>query len=457
MLTGIGLENFKSWRRIERAALAPITGLFGTNSSGKSSILQPILLLKQTATSSDRRQPLNLGGKDDFVRLGSYADLIHNHDVLAKLRLSLDWDLPRPLKLMRPDLPNSVLFSGSRLSFDTHVALRDRERLVTEEIRYKLDGEAFSLAEKPESPGEYELRADTTNNSFRFTRTTGRVWPLPGPTRCYGFPDQTNAYFQNAGFLSDLELELETQLGRIFYLGPLREYPQRDYRWSGGEPQDVGQRGELSVDAMLAGVERGATISPGYKKRRQSIDQRVAFWLRELGLIHEFKVQRIGKSNVYEVRVKRSQSSSEVLLPDVGFGISQVLPVLVLCYYAPEGSTLIFEQPEIHLHPSVQAGLADVFIDVMMNRNVQVILESHSEHLLLRLQRRIAEQRLEREKVALFFSNTVADGSQLTPLDLDIFGSVANWPPDFFGDRFEEVAAREEAALTRQTSQTDGD
>ena len=80
----------------------------------------------------------------------------------------------------------------------------------------------------------------------------------------------------------------------------------------------------------------------------------------------------------YEFRVKKSLNSSEVLITDVGFGVSQLLPVLVLCYYVPENSTIILEQPEIHLHPKVQSDLADVLIDVVKNRNVQIILESHS-------------------------------------------------------------------------------
>jgi predicted ATPase len=74
--------------------------------------------------------------------------------------------------------------------------------------------------------------------------------------------------------------------------------------------------------------------------------------------------------------------------------------VLVLCYYVPEGSILILEQPEIHLHPSVQTGLADVFIDAVKTRKVQIILESHSEYLLRRLQRRIAEEKVSQEDMA---------------------------------------------------------
>nr|VFK31631.1 MAG: AAA ATPase domain-containing protein [Candidatus Kentron sp. MB]VFK75863.1 MAG: AAA ATPase domain-containing protein [Candidatus Kentron sp. MB] len=98
------------------------------------------------------------------------------------------------------------------------------------------------------------------------------------------------------------------------------------------------------------------------------------------------------ETGLYEVKVKRGFQSAKVSIIDVGFGVSQLLPVLVLCYYVDEGSTILLEQPELHLHPSVQMGLTDVFIDVMKNRHVQIILESHSEHLLSRLQRRMAAE-----------------------------------------------------------------
>jgi len=160
-------------------------------------------------------------------------------------------------------------------------------------------------------------------------------------------------------------------------------------------------------------------------------------------------VGRIPTSNLFEVKVKKTATSSEVLLPDVGFGVSQVLPVLALCYYAPENSTLIFEQPEIHLHPSVQAGLADVFIDVIKNRNMQIIFESHSEHLLLRLQRRIAEEQVSNEEVALYFADSSQAQHGLKPLEVDLFGNITNWPADFFGDRFQDIAGREKASLLR--------
>ena len=124
--------------------------------------------------------------------------------------------------------------------------------------------------------------------------------------------------------------------------------------------------------------------------------------------------------------------------------------MLTLCYYAPPGSTIILEQPEIHLHPAVQSGLADVFIDVIKNRGVQIILESHSEHLLHRLQRRIAEEQLTPDDVALYFTKIEDGESKLDELDVDPYGNIRNWPQNFFGDEMSDLAAMTEAAMQRQ-------
>ena len=121
----------------------------------------------------------------------------------------------------------------------------------------------------------------------------------------------------------------------------------------------------------------------------------IAWKLKQMGLIEEFRVTPISKQRQeYEVGIRTKGSRDWVDLPDVGFGISQVLPVLVQCFYAPAGSIVVMEQPEIHLHPRAQSALADVMIDVIKSRewgadrNIQLIVETHSEHFLRRLQRR---------------------------------------------------------------------
>ena len=94
--------------------------------------------------------------------------------------------------------------------------------------------------------------------------------------------------------------------------------------------------------------------------------------------------------------------------------------------------------------------LADVFIDVAKNRKLQIIVESHSEHLLNRLQRRIAEEAIAPDDIALYFCERKENTADLVPLRTDMFGTIENWPKDFFGDRFGEMAAKQEAALKRQ-------
>lgn len=123
----------------------------------------------------------------------------------------------------------------------------------------------------------------------------------------------------------------------------------------------------------------------------------------------------------------------------------------MLCFYVPVKSTVILDHPDIHLHPSVQADLADVFIDAWKRHGVQVLFESHSEHLLRRLQRRIAEEEIGQEAVSLFFCSSDGSGtSMLSRLEVDEFGNISNWPKDFFGDQFGEIAAMSDASLARQ-------
>lgn len=452
MLTQLSAGNFKSWKKIDRMRLAPITGLFGTNSSGKTSILQLLLMLKQTIESSDRAQVLEFGDEKNLTNLGSFRDAVYQHEKAGTLNFSLNWNLSKPLVVKDPESKTNTLFATDQLAFQCAVGEDGSDRLAVSSFEYGANGNRFVLKRKGQSGAKYELANE--NEGIRFTRTQGRVWDLPAPVKFYGFPDQVYAYYQNAGFLSDLQLAFENLFGRLYYLGPLREFPQRHYVWKGSEPADMGRRGERVVDALLASQQKGAYISPGYKRKKQTLEARVAHWLKELGLIYDFKVKRIAEgNNLYQVRVQKTSASAEVLITDVGFGVSQILPVLVLCYYVPEGSIILLEQPEIHLHPSVQAGLADVFVDAMKNRHVQIIVESHSEHLLRRLQRRVAEQKLTPEETALYFCEVVDAGSKLTVLEVDLFGTIKNWPKDFFGDEFGEMAAITKAAMLRKQAE----
>jgi len=443
MITKLSLQNFKSWQDTGEIKFSPLTGFFGSNSSGKTAILQLLLMLKQTVETVDRQRRLNTGGP--YVNLGTFYDIVSDGQTPGKISFSLDWKLPKNLEVPDPEgEPNSILFSIPALSFAATIE-GSASSIAVEQFSYSFSGGGkdyqFGMRATNGDSDEYDL---INSDSYQLKRNRGREWPLPPPLKNYRFPDKVNTYYQNASFLSDLVLAFEELFQNIYYLGPLREYPRRQYRWTGERPQDVGQRGESAVSALLA--------SRNLDKNR-AIEELVAERSRELGLIYDFKIEPLAQNRQeYEVRVRRSQKASSVLITDVGFGVSQILPVLVLCYYVREGSTIILEHPAIHLHPSVQASLADVLIDAIKTRKLQVILESHSEHLLRRLQRRVAEEKLTNEEAALYFCQTNSEGmSELTALELDAFGNINNWPEGFFGDELGELTAMTEAAIRRKS------
>jgi len=469
MIKSLRIKNFKSWQDTGTMPFSKLTGFFGPNSSGKTSILQWLLLLKQTAESSDSAHVLNFGDESTYVNLGTYRDVFHQQHISdvangsgpsdnVSMDWSIEWNLPKPLEIADPESKAGLLFSLSSLAFDgsvSEIGNKIAKRVVSQKFDYKFryTQYAYSLGmeRKRSDRNEYVL----LQSKMDLKHMPGRVWPLPAPIKCYGFPPQAAGYYQNASFLPDFNLAFEELFGRIFYLGPLREYPKRQYTWGGGQPSDMGRRGERVIDALLASRERGEKITQSRGLPKCTVEEYVALWLRDLGLIHAFEVKPVTEgSNQYLVWVRKTATSPQVLITDVGFGVSQVLPVLTLCFYVPKGSTIILEQPEIHLHPLVQAGLADVFIDAIKKRKIQIILESHSEHLLTRLQRRIAEEKIEPQDACLYFCERDANSnSNLIPLKLDLFGQIENWPTDFFGDEFGERAAMMKAEIKRKGKQ----
>ncbi|TGG96817.1 MAG: DUF3696 domain-containing protein [Aphanocapsa feldmannii 277cV] len=446
MITRLTLKNFKAWRELE-IRFGKVTGLFGANSSGKSSLLQFLLMLKQTKNATDRRLALDLGSSASLINLGSFRDIVYQHDVKSTISWSLDWRLQEILKVEDAMSSRStVRFQSDELRTECAVDLRNASPW-SHDLVYEFDNTLFSLRPSSEGSTKFELHS----KDFRFVRNRGRPWQLPGPIKTHLFPDQAKTFYQNADFLSKFEWEYETLMDRVFYLGPLREHPKREYTWSGAKPDDVGQRGERTVDAILAASADEEKRNLGRRKRLKPFQEFIADWLKTLGLIESFSVREVADgSNIYQAKVKKDSSSAEVLLTDVGFGVSQVLPALVLLYYVPEGSTILMEQPEIHLHPSAQSGLADAILKAVDTRDVQVIVESHSEHLMRRLQRRVAENESLSRDVKLYFVSMERGSAQLSDLRLNEWGEIENWPDNFFGDELAEIAAMRLATLERK-------
>jgi hypothetical protein len=226
----------------------------------------------------------------------------------------------------------------------------------------------------------------------------------------------------------------------MLYLGPLRSYPERYYTFTGHLGEQMGQSGERLPDILF---------------RRPELMNQVNTDLARLGFGYELKLsvlrdENCGLSNVFALRVVDKEMGVSANIRDVGFGVSQVLPIIVQSRLSVN-KTLLIEQPEIHLHPAHQAELGDVFIQSALGEQKNIfILETHSEHLMLRILRRIretAEGELEPglmpirpEHVAVLYVLPDKDGAKVVEIPIRPDGEFAEqWPQGFFAERAKEL------------------
>ncbi|MBD5513689.1 MAG: DUF3696 domain-containing protein [Lachnospiraceae bacterium] len=461
MLNNLSIKNFKGWKDTGNIELAPITVFFGSNSSGKSSIGQFLVMLKQTIQQPDRKTVLMLSGDKASVNLGTPADIFHNHDMNEKIQFEYDWSL---------DKKTDFGIGKSRrrynnLKFQSDIQVNDPEvqYLEVDQFAYELfedDMQRLTVGMKKLDEGNGSRNYELFTQIEELKRTKGRAWKLTEPMKYYGFPDAALAYYQDSDFLQDLNLHQENLFSKFYYLGPLRSKSSRIYSWAGTNPDSVGDDGIYTIQAILSAKHEDRKLAfprTNYKP----FEAVIGAALQRMELIEDYKINRIENRQDYEVKVKIKGSAEYVSLPDVGFGVSQVLPVIVQLFYAPRGSVIFIEQPEIHLHPRAQTLLADVIIDAInmreksLDRKIQVIIETHSEYLLRRLQMRISDQTVKTEDVRAYFAHNQTNGSVLEELKVDTYGNILNWPEGFFGDMEKDMYDQAMNAVNRRIKERD--
>ena len=426
MITHIRVQNFKSWKDSDKVELAPLTGFFGTNSSGKSSLLQMLLLLKQTTEKPNVEEVIFFGNENSLVNLGNFSEVIHGHKQEKLLELEFGCKLRKP-NLINVPLDNQRFWKSeiNRFTFQTVIGAADGE-LTVQNLQYTDYAGIWKIMwNKGPSRGMTEDRDGT-----QFIN--GNDLGYASVKNCYGTPwPRYVGISWEQNFLRQISLIFEGLFSYVHYLGPTRGDSRRFYTWEGSHPNHPGQWGDSAIDALLSA--RARNLKTSHEAVEVPIEQRISYWLQKMGLAHLFSLDWTGEKT-YEVRIQKTSSSPPVTLVDMGYGLTQFLPVLVLCYYAPEGSTLILEQPGIHLHPKAQSQLAELLIEVVTERKLQILIESHSEHLLTRLQLGIAKKKIPVDDTALYFCENENGVSSIKPLDIDELGNIKNWPKNFFGN-----------------------
>jgi hypothetical protein len=452
-------QNFRAFKDTGWIELRPLTVLIGPNNSGKTSIHAPLLLMKQTLQARDESIPLLTNGP--LLNSGTFKDIVYGHDANRDIALSIAWHRHQATKEGRQERLGATPPGDLRLAFADDpkgdIVLKSYEvrdvhgrKFLT---RNRLQNGDYSLLHMPRrSPSRpakrnqprpspaymRDIRVDSPDH-FLFTPgvifdTTVRQATRPRKPRSeLGLAGPASMYMR---IVSWVQGQVTSLLDGLSYIGPLREHPQRLYQLSGEPPVHVGIRGEAAPEVL-------------YRAGRSDLLKDVRKWLRQFELAYDLRCAAVGESG-FSIFLKRTRSSPEINLADTGFGISQVLPLIVEGLCEEELSLIVAEQPEIHLNPRLQARLADLFV-YLATHGKPVLIETHSEHMVLALRRLIAQGDISSKDVALLFVEKSGDESSIRHVPIQKNGHIEpdDWPAGFFEDILKESLALASAQIAR--------
>lgn len=527
MLTNIGLTNFKAFSAgTQTAPLSKITLIYGPNSGGKSSIIQALLLLKQSMNMGQSfhrsLEHDSLVPRGDLVDLAGFQSMVHKHDINREIGVSIQmanpfkWfddnqisidmtfgnqaDIPvlqrvryqmnpnrspgLDVKLVRtPDddrtnLENQHIWpttfrwdksdvqrslrSFIDLACYTDVLDRSMRDLEPQERQKYMDGTEAIAIDRIEPTAE--LLANLESGTFRSgligfflpslldiasdDNNTATVFLKNGDEETVVFGQH---YRLNDGLMNVLH-SLMILLNEVSYLGPLLNEPRRYYLGVKGDQVAVGSRGERTFDIIAFSDE---------------IQNQVNYWFRKFEIpYHLDAIEGVGPEDLAGVNAINivtlidERNGTRVTPADVGFGISQVLPVIVEGI-AGRSDIISVDQPEVHLHPRLQAQLADLMIETREHDHAdcsfhdhqccngeaecqalskQWIVETHSELLVRRIQTSIAKGEILPSEVSVLYVDPGPEGSTITVLEVDEDGDwLQEWPDGFFEERQHEM------------------
>jgi predicted ATPase len=238
----------------------------------------------------------------------------------------------------------------------------------------------------------------------------------------------------------------------IRYLGPLREKPRPLYDQAANPKDgDIGPKGELTA-AVIHACRDQQVVNPSLDgpPTRGTLAEALGEWLRYLGLGESIQTVDRGRLGI-ELTVYQQGANRDLDLTAVGVGVSQTLPVLTLCLLAPPETLILLEQPELHLHPGTQQRLAD-FLLASGRSGRQLIVETHSDHIVSRLRRRIAEDPTDEtlQSLGIVYAEALDDRTRYRRVEPNEFGAIDEWPAGFFDQTLKESQEILRAAIAKK-------
>lgn len=481
------LENFKSFGSKQKIPLKPITLIYGANSSGKSSVIHGYLFIRELLkTGKCDLSSFTIGG--ELLDLGGYKQYLHKKEYATR-NLNLEIELENYKLILEISVDGENRKQLQRSAYWLSLSVQN----IAGKYSYKF--------QRNKSTGEILL--EHFNDEPITKKEQKAIIELENIISSQIKLDQIEQGSVIANSLNEIFQIINSSYKNIIYLGPIRSYPTRDIsltnessedmdynawnivkkdanvrdkvnKWLGGKESPLKTGYELSVkkyldpkdylESLLNIIANPGTYEHDLKDLFELEDEQFYDYLEDFTnkLLEEYDdikedklisyiADKFSKQTIEELIIKDLRTDTTVSHRDIGVGISQVLPVLVSAY-ASKNAVIAIEQPELHLHPALQSEIADVFIETAKENNNTYLIETHSEHLLLRIMRRIRETT----------NGELPDGvTPITPNDVQILFVMPNedkkesiikkislrnngelkdrWPGGFFEESFSEI------------------
>lgn len=420
----LSLKDFKCFEEVD-IEFGQITLLTGANSSGKSSLIYALLGIMQSRHFPEffalNGKLVNMGGFEDVIRKKSAAEYFEINITIGEKKCVTRWnqnDFNEQPELVEciyqekdfikkivvekvDDLRVTLTLEKGKLSKIQDIVNESNSKSFLSKIKYKA------------------LNISVTDSEIRVINA-GQFNVLSVN------PDyiEIEYHVPRLDILSSISLfSLPIFAGHEFlafnYVGSFRLPPERTY-YSKPNASLIGVNGEGYIDQIIEWEEHD----------RELLDNLI-FEIKELELLSDIETNRM-KGGRFEVNVKTSKNSSFASLTDVGFGISQFLPIIVADFQLEDDSCLAISQPEIHLHPRIQATLGDYFARQIKKTEKQYIVETHSEYLINRLRLLIVKGELNPNDVKLYYMENDGDKTTTYKIELTTDGQIKNAPQGFF-------------------------
>lgn len=539
MLENIRIKNFKAFQDSGQIDLKPLTILCGTNSCGKTTIIQSILLLKQTIESQNLYNTVLLNGR--YTHLGSIEDIIFNkipeNNIDIKLKLKIQpnvkkssdrfskkvfipmqfllrgfdigtkWDLNKfenkeleifftlnfvlKMKEMSPKIiidkynleltsklkeNDDIIYNGTNINISLKNGLEYTINWKKCKIPSYISIEPNMKGNKrkylcPNCHRNHYINSNIGQRHYRYfygeegSTTTKISFINLFPHLYENDPGMETRNIHLQHVFNRLKLVMTSILSNYYYIGPLREEPSRRYIYE-EEVTEIGSKGENV--AYILSMESDKKVEPFFifdnkenhwmEQKNKTLKDATQMWLRYMDITKDYRTES-KKDIIYLYLKDKFAEKTDVTLADVGFGVSQIIPILVEGLRRTQYQTLILEQPEIHLHPKLQMDLADFFISMILSKK-RLIIETHSDHIINRIVRRVIEDERNNilDKINLLYIESPEKENclKISSIKLDTSRGITRWPRGFFDQSADEKKEIIQAGISKRTNSKKG-